>query len=51
MIVHHRHTMNTTPEQLHDELVTAGFGDVTLDVQDRTLGRAAVGILARRAAG
>ncbi|WP_406346659.1 class I SAM-dependent methyltransferase [Streptomyces sp. NBC_00648] len=48
VIVHHRHTMNTTPEQLHDELVEAGFADVTLDVRGRTLNRAAVGILARR---
>jgi ubiquinone/menaquinone biosynthesis C-methylase UbiE len=51
VIVHHRHTMNTTPEQLLDELVKAGFEDVTLDVRGRTMGRAAVGILARRAAG
>ncbi|MXM68993.1 methyltransferase domain-containing protein [Streptomyces sp. HUCO-GS316] len=50
VIVHHRHTMNTTPEQLHEELGKAGFEEVSLDVRGRSLNRAAVGILARRPA-
>jgi arsenite methyltransferase len=47
----HRHVLNTSPEQLADDVEAAGFVDVSLEVCPRRLNSPAVELVARRPTG